>query len=241
MIGKLQRGIWLLAWLFCLSACQGPGISPEQRLETAEAEAVAQHIATLGSIAATNTAIHLPTAAITFTPQRPLAEAPTLSPTIAPTRMPSETPSPDPFPTPVILSIYIAEQEFERGWMFWLRPTRQIWLLREDEGRRSWVVYDDTFVDGEAESDPAIIPPADLQQPTRGFGKLWRENATVRQALGWALSDEIGHTTRYEYRQGGALSSDSAYAPGPGWHLLRAYNGYTFRFNESDFSWSSSA
>ena len=123
--------------------------------------------------------------------------------------------------------------------MFWLQPNGQIWLLSVDEtGKNIWSVYNDTFVEGEAEFDPQIVAPANRYQPVRGFGKLWRENLEVRQELGWALASEIGHTTRYEYRQGGRLNDENAYVPGPGYHLLRSVNGDTFRFNEDSFTWS---
>ena len=35
-------------------------------------------------------------------------------------------------------------------------------------------------------------PPAGLVEPVRGFGKVWRENPAVRQALGWATAPENG-------------------------------------------------
>ena len=155
----------------------------------------------------------------------------------APTATPTLTPTPDPFPTPVIGAIYLAEQRFERGWMFWLQPNQQIWLLTVDDGgRNKWSVYDDTFVDGEAESDPEIVAPEGFLQPIRGFGKLWRENLEVRTAIGWAVEDEKGHTTRYEYHHGGTASGNQ-YRAGPGYHLVESMYGDIFRFNEVDDSW----
>ncbi len=225
---RKSYGICLLQLcIILLAACQGPGIAPQQQTATAESAAVAQHIATLGSIAATNTAVYA-------------TEAVAIAATeAAPTDIPTETPTPDPFPTPVKGKIYVAEQRFERGWMFWLQPNGQIWLLSADEtGRNIWSVYDDTFVEGEAEFDPQIVAPENHHQPIRGFGKLWRENLEVRQELGWALETEIGHTTRYEYHQGGHLNADNIYVPGPGYHLVRGASGDTFRFNEDSFTWS---
>ena len=224
----------ILPMLAFSAGCQGPSIAPEQRLETAEAEANAQHIATLGSIAATRTVIAM-------TP--PAESAATLLPTEPlPTSAPTITPTPDPFPTRVKGDIYVAEQQFEGGWMFWLQPNRQIWLLSADAaGNKIWSVYDDSFVDGQAESDPNIIPPENRYQPVRGFGKLWRDNLEVRQTLGWALAGEIGHTTRYQYRQGGHVNSDNVYVPGPGQHRVRSASGDTFKFNEDGFTWSVSS
>ncbi len=221
----ISKRIWLLLMLSLLSACQGPTVAPERQTATAEAEAVAQHIATLGSMAATGTAEYAPTEAV------PTAVVPTGTPTITPTA--------DPFPTQVKAKIYVAEQRFERGWMFWLQPIGQIWALtRDDAGNRIWTVYDDTFVEGEAEYDPQVAPPVDMHQPIRGFGKLWRENMEVRQKIGWALELERGHTSRYVYKQGGHINDDNEYVPGPGYHQVRAANGDDFRFFEETFTWA---
>jgi len=48
--------------------------------------------------------------------------------------------------------------------------------------------FTDTFVDGS--KDPALNPPASLIAPHLGFGKVWREDASVQQRLGWATSYE---------------------------------------------------
>ena len=155
-----------------------------------------------------------------------------------PSETPTMTPTPDPFPTPVIGAIYLAEQRFEGGWMFWLQPNQQIWLLTIDnDDEHVWSVYDDTYIEGDAEYDPDLVPPEGRLQPVRGFGNLWRENLEVRDAVGWALEDERGHTTRYEYHHGGQVSDDSEYITGPGYHLVQSFYGDTFRFNEADSSW----
>ena len=160
----------------------------------------------------------------------------TLEPSITPTA--TITPTPDPFPTPVEGQIYVAEQRFEDGWLFWLQPVGQIWVLTINEDNEGiWSVYEDTFVEGEPEIDPEIVPPEELYQPERGFGKLWRENPEVREAIGWALEPELGHTTQYEYHAGGSVSDDNEYEPGPGYHLVVSLFGDTFRFNEGSFTW----
>jgi hypothetical protein len=83
--------------------------------------------------------------------------------------------------------INMAQQVFATGMMLWREDIRSIYVL-SDDGR--WTLHPDTFVEGEPESDPSLSPPAGYLQPIRGFGKVWRENADVRERLGWARSRE---------------------------------------------------
>lgn len=80
-------------------------------------------------------------------------------------------------------------QEFQSGHMVWLEENRLIYVLYAD-GR--YEIYADNFHEGDPESDPAIIPPAGLYQPIRGFGLVWRTNQNVRDGLGWGLAPEQG-------------------------------------------------
>jgi hypothetical protein len=121
--------------------------------------------------------------------------------------------------------------------MYWLQPTNQIWVMvnsGDDVG--VWRVYQDTFVEGEAEFDPDITAPQGLLQPERGFGKLWRNNQEIRDALGWALEPELGHVTNYEYQPEGAMVNGT-FEMGPGYHLLTSFYGDVFRFNEVNATW----
>ena len=209
----------LIASLLLLTACQSQSTSPSDLTATALSNALAQAVATADSLAATATAIVQATESV-----------PTATPTI--------TQTPDPFPDTIVGSIYVAEQRFEGGWMFWLQPNTQIWVLTvDDDGRHVWSVYDDTFVEGDEETDPQILPPEGRSQPIRGFGKLWRENPEVRLAIGWALGVELGHTTRYEYHHGGYVSEDNEYVPEPGYHQVESLNGDTFQFIEESRTW----
>ncbi|MBC7225946.1 MAG: hypothetical protein H5T61_01755, partial [Thermoflexales bacterium] len=100
---------------------------------------------------------------------------------------------------------WAAEEPFERGRMIWLQEVRtesnvyqKVILVLYNDGR--YEKYADTFVDGEMESDPSIVPPAGLYQPIRGFGKLWRTNSHVRDGLGWATAPEQGFYTQWQMR-----------------------------------------
>jgi hypothetical protein len=98
-----------------------------------------------------------------------------------------------------------AEQPFENGRMVWLEEVRgetfvtqrQI-LVFYDDGK--YEQYQDTWMEGQPESDPSIVPPSGMYQPVRGFGKLWRETAGVRDKLGWATVPEQGFDTFWQQR-----------------------------------------
>lgn len=136
-------------------------------------------------------------------------------------------------PTATISEIQVAEQVFENGRMMWLSPTNQIWvMILNQTGSGEWKVYESTFADGDPEDDPSLQVPNGKLQPIRGFGKLWRDNPDIREALGWATTPEFGYISRYEYHPG----SNN----GPGYHILFSLYGEAFRFNEAsegDWTW----
>lgn len=98
----------------------------------------------------------------------------------------------------------IVTQPFERGRMFRLGETNQIFVLFdepqtiEETSNIAWIVLDDTFTDAEPAEDPAIIPPAGFYQPTRGFGKVWREVPNLRDRLGWGVAPQNEYTATYQ-------------------------------------------
>ncbi len=143
-------------------------------------------------------------------------------------------------PTPVVTQIQVAEQVFQGGRMFWLQPTDEIWVMINNSGTTengTWRIMTDTFEEGESEIDPELTPPVDGIQPRRGFGKLWRENPEIREALGWATTPEFGFVTNYEYRSGGYLDSEGRYVSGPGTHILVSLGKETFAFEEGEMIW----
>jgi hypothetical protein len=152
---------------------------------------------------------------------------------------PSATPTPDPFPTPVTGQIFIAEQLFQRGRMFWLRPINQIWVLTEDDDdNKSWQVYEDTWEEGMPESVTDFAPTEPgLLQPVRGFGLLWRESPELRADLGWAIAEEVGYLANYEYHYGGTIDENNNFIQGSGYHLVETLSRDVYRFNEGTHSW----
>jgi hypothetical protein len=148
------------------------------------------------------------------------------------------TPTLSAFPTEVRTQLYIAQQDFEHGYMFWISTAKVIWILYygpEDNSKAGeWQSYSDTFVDGEQEMDPALTPPEGKYQPKRGFGKLWRNSPDIKSALGWATTPEFGLNTPYVYQAGGYLDSNNKYVPRPGKHFLTTLSRQTFALSEPE-------
>lgn len=79
-------------------------------------------------------------------------------------------------------------QQFQKGFMLWVQQHGAIYVLYDSANPPRWQVFQDTFRDGMAETDPAFNnPPPYTWQPRRGFGLLWRSLTEVRQRLGWAV------------------------------------------------------
>jgi serine/threonine-protein kinase len=177
-----------------------------------------------------------PTATPTLTPPPPP------SPTLPPSSPPPLAPAPSPSPTPTTLACSFtlsptlalflernppriplgcpraeafttaaARQPFENGLMLWRQDMNLIYGLMPDQ---SWFFTGDTWREGDPSSDPAIIPPAGLYQPVRGFGKVWRERFGVRQALGWATAEEVGFSAIIQEFTGGVVWQEADQSTG---------------------------
>lgn len=138
-------------------------------------------------------------------------------------------------PTPITDQIIIAEQVFENGRMIWLQPRQEIWVMYDENNE--WIIYEDTWQDGMPEFDPNLIIPEGLYQPMRGFGKLWRENDTVRNILGWAIAPEAGNVTTYTYVFEGGVNDEGTFVQEPGYHTITSYYGGAFIFDEANSTW----
>ncbi|NDJ63207.1 MAG: hypothetical protein GYB67_18955 [Chloroflexi bacterium] len=89
------------------------------------------------------------------------------------------------------ISVTAASQQFQGGAMVFVAgPPDAIYVLFSDGSFRR---FDDTFTPGvDPESGGETPPAANLIEPVRGFGKVWRENPDVRARLGWGTSPESG-------------------------------------------------
>ena len=82
----------------------------------------------------------------------------------------------------------VATEDFERGTMIWRQDQKSVLVFLDGGG---WVSHFDSWQEGMQELDPAFGPPsAGLIQPQRGFGLVWQQNQSVRESVGWALTEE---------------------------------------------------
>jgi hypothetical protein len=147
-----------------------------------------------------------------------------------------------PAPTDTRVQLYIAQENFQNGYMFWISSTKEDWVLfpaantpaNQPPTSGEWRIYKDTYLDTEPEFDPAVVPPSsNLYQPRRGFGKLWRTTDNIRAALGWGTTPEFGLTTSYVYQPGGhADPTQTQWIAGPGTHFVITLGRETFAFHE---------
>jgi hypothetical protein len=117
---------------------------------------------------------------------------------------------------------------FEHGRMIWRGDQRRIYVLCGAPPAGQLVTnrlpyFDDTWTVGQ---DPGggPAPTSGLFLPTRGFGKVWRENQNVQQCLGYAsAAAEAGYPmTVQDFERGVLLTADT-----PEGHFTYAVNyGY---------------
>lgn len=225
----LRLSICFAFVLLLFTACQTT--PPTQIVLVVTATPLEEELASTQTIMPTQAIASASTQPVTPTAERSTQTSKTTPVVISPTL--------DPFPTQTITQIQVAEQVFEKGRMFWLEPVKQIWVLvGEDEGK--WTRFQDTFEEGEPEMDPSLVAPEGLQQPLRGFGKLWRENREVRNTLGWAVTPEFGYVSNYEYHPGGEINQAGEYNAAPGYHIVFSLYGERFRFSEDNDTWERS-
>jgi hypothetical protein len=226
-----SRLLFILFLILMTTACQG--LPPTQYvIVTSTPDGTPTPTPTLTPIVIIVTTTTEPGATFTATPMpQPTSEStPELTATL-------QLQGDSQLPTVTIAQIQVAEQIFQNGRMYWLQPIDQIWVMVETQsGQGVWTVYSDEFEEGDMEFDPQIVAPGGLVQPERGFGKLWRDNEEIRQALGWGLQPELGFVSNYRYEPGGEVI-DGEFVPGFGYHVLNSSDGNVYRFNEINGTW----
>lgn len=93
------------------------------------------------------------------------------------------------------------ELHFQHGHMLSRPDAALVYVFLEQNQTRGWGAYVDTFLPSEPDDDPTVVVPTPAPgeplfvQPTGRFGKLWRENAWLRERLGWAVVESAEETT----------------------------------------------
>lgn len=97
--------------------------------------------------------------------------------------------------------------QFQNGAMLWIEKQDAIYVFYDSANTPRWQVFNDTFVEGMADTDPAFdnAPPF-TWQPRRGFGLLWRNQPGLRDRLGWAVTEaEIPFTPQVQLSSDGMI------------------------------------
>jgi hypothetical protein len=89
--------------------------------------------------------------------------------------------------------------------MYWRGDTGEIWAIAPGTSGRFWFVANAP----PAEETP-ITAPEGLRVPTLGFGNVWRGVNGVREALGFARTDEQPASFTLQRFQGGTLLKDGS-------------------------------
>jgi len=105
------------------------------------------------------------------------------------------------------ISASSAYQTFQNGAMIWISSlgaqTQPVIYVLYNNG--TYQRYNDTFQDGVDPSSSGAVPPEGMLEPIRGFGKVWRENAGVRDTIGWASSGETGGSAQIQLFERGEM------------------------------------
>lgn len=136
-------------------------------------------------------------------------------------------------PTVAQRDLSLAEQYFERGVMVWTGQTfnTRIYSIRTTPLPVTWTGHPDRWEQWEPES-AGLTPPPGLLEPKRGFGKVWREEQGVREALGWAVTaerDDVGMVQTY-YDNDARPTGAAIYMQGTNTIYLFGPNGQTWSF-----------
>lgn len=166
------------------------------------------------------------------------------------------------YPEPKQTTMAVADEYFQRGYAVWLKDWGQIWIFVQpivmpgsievnDElvtpdlepqvltNGGPWYRFGDTFDPAtDLDSDPALVPPANMQQPKGGIGKIWRENPELQAALGWALDWEKPYKTLINEYAIGVLGKEKGFVPTGRIFTLYTSDGALVYVHEEAGIWS---
>jgi hypothetical protein len=87
--------------------------------------------------------------------------------------------------------VYATAQQFERGLMIWRSDTSFIWVLGDNGAALSFPASAYSTLPDNPITTAADGSPARLR-PIFGMGKVWGNNAGVRELIGWPVLPEVG-------------------------------------------------
>jgi hypothetical protein len=88
-------------------------------------------------------------------------------------------------PTAAEAAVTSAYESFERGWMLWRKDTDKIYVFFDGGELRVYTLP-------EARPEFSCQDARTLGNPRLGFGKVWCDNADVRQRIGKPTAAEVG-------------------------------------------------
>jgi len=129
--------------------------------------------------------------AVLVAPRQTALAQPIDSQKACPTTVPAANTSPAPRVSTAAFQIY------EHGYMVWIGDKRILYVMYygKDSNSGTFESFPEHWEEGMPETDPKLVPPQGLYQPTRGGGLLWRENDKVRNGLGWGTFPPLGYMT----------------------------------------------
>jgi hypothetical protein len=97
-------------------------------------------------------------------------------------------------------------QPFQQGFILWQTEENRLYVRYTNSNQWEW--FPNEWQPGMPETieDPNLQPPeAGLFVPRRGIGYLWANNASLREALGWATAEADGFNGEFQSFDGGYL------------------------------------
>lgn len=108
---------------------------------------------------------------------------------------------------PIAWEVKTSYQSFEHGEMIWSEASGwyrvpHVYVFYADSTYQTFVDYFDPAVDPISGGE---TPPAGLLEPILGFGKVWRDEPGLHEALGWATAGETPGMGRIQNFYGGQM------------------------------------
>jgi serine/threonine-protein kinase len=104
-------------------------------------------------------------------------------------------------------SVTTAYQPFQNGMMIWVsslgaQPQTAIYVLFNNH---TYQRFNDTYQEGVDPNSSGAAAPEGMLEPVRGFGKVWRDNTSARDNLGWATSGESAGSAQIQVFERGEI------------------------------------